>query len=80
MFRKTDKSRIIPFKLPANVQEKLEKVFKKFNLNYGSADLMYSGGDYYFLEINPTGQISFINNSCNYYIENKLAEILKNGK
>lgn len=29
MFRKTDKSRIIPFKLPANVQEKLEKVFKK---------------------------------------------------
>lgn len=72
--------RMVPFKLPTIIEEKLEKVFRKFNLNYGSADLMYCDDEYYFLEINPTGQISFINNACNYYIENKLAEILKNGK
>lgn len=80
IFPEIDKSRIIPFKLPVVIEEKLEKVFNKFNLNYGSADLMYCEGDYYFLEINPTGQISFINNPCNYNIENKLAQILKNGK
>ncbi|WP_264537362.1 hypothetical protein [Flavobacterium sp. N1736] len=71
--------RIVPFKLPFVIEEKLEKVFKKFNLNYGSADLMYCNDDYYFLEINPTGQVSFINNACNYDLENKLAKILENG-
>ncbi|MFH6937338.1 hypothetical protein [Flavobacterium sp. FlaQc-30] len=77
-FRDMSNIRMVPFKLPAVIEEKLEKVYKKFNLNYGSADLMYSNGDYYFLEINPTGQISFINNVCNYNIESKVAKILKN--
>lgn len=75
-----DNLRMVPFNIPKEIKEKLEKVFKKFNLNYGSADLIYSGGDYYFLEINPTGQISFINNTCNFYLEQRLAAILKNGK
>lgn len=79
-FREMDDIRMVPFKLPTTIEEKLEKVFEKFNLNYGSADLMYYNDDYYFLEINPTGQISFVNNACNYYIENKLAKILTNGK
>ena len=61
--------RIIPFQLPLEIEEKLAKVFKKFKMNYGSADLMYHKNDFYFLEINPTGQISFINNACNFYIE-----------
>jgi len=79
-FIEMDNLRMIPFKLPADIEEKLEKVFKNFNLNYGSVDLMYCNDEYYFLEINPTGQISFVNNACNYYIENKFADILKNGK
>lgn len=72
--------RIFPFKLPVNVKNKIDRVFKKFNMNYGSVDLMYSNDEYYFLEINPAGQISFINNACNFYIQNHLAEKLKNGK
>ncbi|WP_264529049.1 hypothetical protein [Flavobacterium sp. N502540] len=79
-FVEMDNIRMVPFKLPADIEEKLAKVFEKFNLNYGSADLMYCKDEYYFLEINPTGQVSFINNACNYYLENKLADILKNEK
>lgn len=71
--------RMVPFELPDFIKEKLKKVFKKFNLNYGSADLMYFNDEYYFLEINPTGQISFVNNACNYYIENTISNILENG-
>ncbi|WP_293871601.1 hypothetical protein [Flavobacterium sp.] len=78
-FIEMDNLRMVPFKLPIAIEEKLEKVFMKFNLNYGSADLMYCNSEYYFLEINPTGQISFVNNACNYYIENQVAKILKNG-
>lgn len=76
---KMDNLRMVPFQLPIIIEKKLEQVFKKFNLNYGSADLMYSNDEYYFLEINPTGQISFVNNACNYYHENKLTEILQHG-
>ena len=79
-FIKMDNLRLIPFKLPIEIEGKLENVFKKFNLNYGSADFIYFNNNYYFLEINPAGQVSFVNNACNYYIENKLAKILKNGK
>lgn len=79
-FVEMDNIRMVPFKLPADIEEKLAKVFEKFNLNYGSVDLMYCKDEYYFLEINPTGQVSFINNACNYYLENKLADILKNEK
>ena len=69
--------RIIPFQLPIEMEEKLAQVFKKFKMNYGSADLMYSNNEFYFLEINPTGQVSFINNACNFYIENLLASKIK---
>jgi hypothetical protein len=78
--REMDDLRIIPFTLPHGIAEKIDRVFKKFNMNYGSADLMYSNGEYYFLEINPTGQVSFINNACNFYIENVLAAKIKDEK
>jgi hypothetical protein len=76
---KMDNLRIVPFQLPKEIEMKIETIFQKFNLNYGSADLMYSNNEYYFLEINPTGQISFINNACNFQIENVMAKKLTNG-
>lgn len=72
--------RTIPFKLPENIKIKLDRVFKNLNLNYGSADLMYCDGEFYFLEINPAGQISFVNEACNFYIEEELSKLLKNEK
>lgn len=77
-FVNVENLRLIPFKLPTEIEIKLKKVFEKFNLNYGSADFMYSNNEYFFLEINPTGQISFANNACNFYLERELAKILKN--
>ncbi|PKV48684.1 RimK-like ATP-grasp domain-containing protein [Aquimarina sp. MAR_2010_214] len=72
--------RTIPYNLPSNTKKKLEKMLKRFDLNFASIDLMFSNNEYYFLEINPVGQISFVNNTCNFYIENQLSEILKNEK
>lgn len=70
--------RTVPYKLPLIIQEKLKGIFDSLDLNYGSVDLMYSNDTFYFLEINPTGQVSFLNNACNYYIEKKISELLKN--
>ena len=71
-------SRVIPFKLPKSIEIKLELTFQSLNMNYGSADLIYSKGEFYFLEINPSGQIGFVNEACNFYLEKKISELLKN--
>lgn len=71
------KIRIVPFELPKNIKEKLSNLFCALNVNYCSADLMYSNNEYYFLEINKTGQISFINNACNFYLEKELSKLLR---
>jgi hypothetical protein len=73
-----NKLRMIPFNLPTKVKNKLRKLFKNLNLNFGSADLMFYKNKFYFLEINTTGQISFLNNSCNYYIEYEFLKIFNN--
>ena len=70
--------RTIPFKLPRDIKIKLQNIFKNLNINFGSADLMYSNGEFYFLEINPSGQISFVNEACNFYIEKKISKLLEN--
>ncbi|WP_166961527.1 ATP-grasp domain-containing protein [Yeosuana marina] len=73
-----ENTRIVPYLLPNKIKRNLEKVFKNLKFNYGSADLLFLKGEYYFLEINPAGQISFVNEACNFYIENKFSKLLKN--
>lgn len=70
--------RAVTFKLPEDIKTKICKIFKKLNLNYGSIDLIYSNDEFYFLEINPIGQVGFVSNICNFYIEKDLANILSN--
>jgi len=71
-------TRIIPFKLTQDLEEKLRKLFEKLDLNTGSIDMIYSeDGKYYFLEINPVGQYGMIGEPCNYYLEKQVALKLK---
>ena len=70
--------RAVPFELPTDVKNKITKIVKRLKLNYGAIDLMYSGDEFYFLEINPVGQVGFVNTICNFYIEKELSNILKN--
>lgn len=49
-------NRVVPFRLPDSLTQKLIKLMQRINLNTGSVDGLYSSGDYYFLEINPVGQ------------------------
>lgn len=76
-FRKYNKekpNRMVPFKLPAEIESKLLKLSKKLSLNCGSADFIIDrNGDYYFLEINPIGQYQFVDYFCNYKINRKIA-------
>jgi ATP-GRASP peptide maturase of grasp-with-spasm system len=79
-FRNYDRenpNRCIPFKLPHEIETKIDLLMEMNELNCGSIDLIYTYGmEYYFLEINPMGQFGWVSHKCNYEIEKKIAEYL----
>jgi ATP-GRASP peptide maturase of grasp-with-spasm system len=68
---------LTPFKLPKGIESKLRSLIKHFNYTSCSIDLIYANdGVFYFLEINPIGQFKWLNDSCNYYIDQHIAKFL----
>ncbi|MEO7827852.1 MAG: hypothetical protein ABIR60_11985, partial [Allosphingosinicella sp.] len=70
-------NRNVPINLPAEIEEKLDRLFRALDLNTGSADMIVDEeGEFVFLEINPTGQYSYVSNICNFNIDQLIAEWL----
>ena len=70
-------NRNVPFALPDAVAERVRTFIEFAQLDTGSIDLIL-GEDhvYYFLEVNPCGQFSWVSLHCNYYLEEKIAQYL----
>jgi ATP-GRASP peptide maturase of grasp-with-spasm system len=62
-----------PFKLPKIIEGKISKFCNLSKINCGSIDFLYSQNDYFFLEINPIGQLQWLSKNCNYNLEYKIA-------
>lgn len=77
-FRNYDRkrmNRMVPFKLPLEIEENVKRFMKKSGYDTGSIDLILSPNrEYFFLEINPDGIFEMISQPCNYYIEKLIAE------
>jgi ATP-GRASP peptide maturase of grasp-with-spasm system len=70
-------NRVIPFQLPAEIEDKLARLADRLGLNTGSIDLILDrSGEFYFLEVNPVGQFGRLSESCNLSIERLIAERL----
>jgi ATP-GRASP peptide maturase of grasp-with-spasm system len=70
-------NRMIPYKLPTFLEKLILQFMSKSGYNTGSIDLIKSiDGEYYFLEINPSGQFGMVSINCNYNLEGKVAEYL----
>jgi len=67
------------YQLPKVIENKLKIFMKEMNLKTGSIDLLLGkDGNFYFLEVNPTGQYDWVSVSGNYYIEREIAQYLNN--
>ena len=79
-FRKNytkDNIRYVPFKLPNIIKRKLIVFMKNIKLNTGSIDIVKTkNNQYFFIEVNPTGQFGMVSLPCNYYLEEKIANLL----
>jgi ATP-GRASP peptide maturase of grasp-with-spasm system len=70
-------NRNVPFLLPKIIKQRLKKLMKELDLNSGSIDMIVDEKkSYYFLEVNPLGQFGMVSYPCNYYLEEKFANML----
>lgn len=70
-------NRTVPYKLPNEIEQKLTKFIQSSQLNTGSIDMIVTPtNEYYFLEVNPSGQFGALSYDCNYYLEKKIANYL----
>ncbi|MFL0063915.1 grasp-with-spasm system ATP-grasp peptide maturase [Tenacibaculum maritimum] len=76
------KQRMIPYKLPQEIEIKIKLFMSEVGLETGSIDMIYAkDSNYYFLEVNPEGQFGMVSLPCNYYIEKEIAkELIKQDK
>lgn len=76
---KNEEIRMVPYNLGLDDEHKLTLLMEKLNLNYGSVDFIVDYNDNrYLLEVNPCGQIDFLNEACNYNIEKVIADLIIN--
>ena len=70
-------NRVIPFRLPSEIELKLSRLADRLGLNTGSIDLIVDKSDqFYFLEVNPVGQFGPLSEGCSMPIERLIAERL----
>lgn len=70
-------NRNLPFRLPAEIAEKINRFLQLSGYKSGSIDLLVDKqNEYHFLEINPVGQFGMVSLPCNYQLEKKLAQYL----
>lgn len=70
-------NRTVPYQLPDDVQKKLINLLDYFKFNCCSLDLIKGkDGEYYLLEINPTGQFGMVSEPCNYGLHEKVGNYL----
>lgn len=69
--------KFLPIKLPSDLEAKIVNTMSELQLQLAAIDLIYSKkGEFYFLEINPSGQFMNISNACNLNLDKKIAEYL----
>ena len=74
-----DNSIYTSYKLPDDIENKIRLLMNKLRLNSGSFDFIKSIDDeYFFIEINPTGQYDWVSVFGNYDLHNKIAKSLVN--
>lgn len=65
--------------LPTNIKEKCIELTKKLGLKFGGIDLVFYDNDYYFIEINPTGEWAWLMYHTDLKIDKKIAKLLLKG-
>ena len=64
------------FQLPDELLSHIDDMMKKLGLNFGGIDLVFSKGEYYFIEVNPTGEWGWLQNQAGLKISQAIKDAL----
>lgn len=64
------------FQLPDEILGYIDDMMKKLGLNFGGIDLAFSKGEYYFIEVNPTGEWGWLQNQAGLKISQAIKDAL----
>lgn len=67
----------IPFYLPSEVEQKCVELVKLLGLSFGAIDLIESNNDFYFIEVNPTGEWAWLVETANLKIYEGIVDFLE---
>lgn len=79
-WRKTKKENLtyIPIELPEDIKIKIKEYMKKMDLSFGGMDLALCMDKYYFIEVNPTGEWSWLMKSTGYKLDEEIVDWMEN--
>ncbi len=66
------------FELPENIKKFCIDYTKELSLNFGAIDLILHNNQYYFIEINPTGEWSWLQQNTGFKFDSLIVKSLKN--
>jgi hypothetical protein len=67
------------FELPKKIEDFCIEFVKALNLKFGAIDLILHNKEYYFIEINPTGEWSWLQQNTGFKFDELIVNSLKNG-
>lgn len=72
-----DRIQYEPFTLPDKISDSCIEFQKKLGLTFGAIDLIESGGKFYFIEINPTGEWAWLIKTANLPLDKAICDELQ---
>lgn len=66
--------------LPKKIEIFCLKFLEEFGLNFAAIDLLLYNGEYYFVEVNPTGEWVWIMENTGLKIAEGIVDLLVSGK
>lgn len=69
-----------PELLPNDISDGIIKLMNELGLSFGGVDLAFSNGEYYFIEVNPTGEWGWLNQYCAIPLEKAIVNELVGGE
>jgi glutathione synthase/RimK-type ligase-like ATP-grasp enzyme len=64
------------FQLPNDVEEKIFLLMHELDLNFGGVDLIYSNEEYFFVEVNPTGEWGWLTRTAMLHIDKAITDLI----
>jgi glutathione synthase/RimK-type ligase-like ATP-grasp enzyme len=65
--------------IPKEIEQIINHTMRALNLNFGGMDLIHSDGEYYFIEVNPTGEWGWLTTTKSLPIDKSIVELMVNG-